>query len=242
MTERFTHVSSGSPDFADADDPSPESDPRKTRLEGVAAGPQTDSPDRGSPGQGETGTLRILFLDDDPDRARAFLHRTPEAVWVQTAEDCIARLEDVWDQVHLDHDLGREVFVDSSRPDCGMEVVRWLCNESCARFEKTLFIIHTYNAEAGETMVRSLRENQYQAVYRPFGVDLVEWLSGDEPEETGEKVPVRPAKPAWSEWIRRLSRKLRPGTPARDRGPAAEDSSSSGSMPEDTSSDAPQRE
>ena len=189
---------------------------------------------------------RILFLDDDPVRARAFLLRRPDAVWVQTAEDCIARLEEFWDQVHLDHDLGGEVFVDSNRPDCGMEVVRWLCTAPKARFENTVFIIHTYNAEAGETMVRSLRDSNYQAVYRPFGVDLIDWLPDDEPEEaleevseedrrTPEEVPVSPAKPAWTEWIRRLSRKLRPGTSASGAEPAAEDSPPSGRRLEDTS-------
>ena len=55
---------------------------------------------------------RILFLDDDPARAEIFLAENPEAVWVQTADECIARLEEDWDEVHLDHDLGGERFVD----------------------------------------------------------------------------------------------------------------------------------
>jgi hypothetical protein len=224
MSQRFTNVSTGSPKFADADNPSPERAPRKPRL------------------QGEAGAQRILFLDDDPDRARAFLLRRPDAVWVETAEDCIARLEEFWDQVHLDHDLGGEVFVDSNRPDCGMEVVRWLCNVSSARFQNTLFIIHTYNAEAGEAMVRSLCESNYEAVYRPFGDDLIECPLDDELEENDEEELVRPAKPAWSEWIRRLSRKLWPGTPAANAEPAAEDSSQPGRMLEDASGDDPARQ
>jgi len=195
-------VSTGSVHSGNADHPSPESKPGEPRL------------------KREASRLRILFLDDDPDRARAFLLRRPEALWVQTAEECIARLAEVWDQVHLDHDLGGEVFVDSNRPDCGMEVIRWLCNEPPERFGNTLFIVHTYNAEAGETMVKSLRESRYEAIYRPFGVDLVDWLTDDgKPEEAVEEPPLSKPRPMWTEWIRRLSRKLRPGAAARDRAP-----------------------
>ena len=73
---------------------------------------------------------RILFLDDDPHRAEIFLEWYPAAVWVQTSEECIAGWPSAWDEVHLDHDLGGETFVDPNRSDCGMEVVRWLCAES----------------------------------------------------------------------------------------------------------------
>jgi hypothetical protein len=78
---------------------------------------------------GANPARRILFLDDDPARAEIFLAENPDAIWVETASDCIARLEEPWDEVHLDHDLGGERFVDLSREDCGMEVVRWLCLE-----------------------------------------------------------------------------------------------------------------
>jgi hypothetical protein len=164
------------------------------------------------------------------------LIRWPAAVWVQTAEDCIGRLSESWHKVHLDHDLGGEVFVDSSRADCGMEVVRWLCNQPPDRFQDTLFIVHTYNSEAGQTMVSALRDRRYEAVYRPFGVDLLEWLPDDPFEEdtvepdAGEPDPVPAPSPRWRDWLDRLLRRLRtirrtePG-PARDdvqdQGPAA---------------------
>ncbi len=71
-------------------------------------------------------TRRVLFMDDDARRVEVFLDRCPEAVWVKSAEACIARLKDGWDEVHLDHDLGGERYVDPNRDDCGMAVVRWL--------------------------------------------------------------------------------------------------------------------
>lgn len=69
---------------------------------------------------------RILFLDDDPVRGEIFLAEHPGAV-ARTADECIAYLCGPWDEVHLDHDLGGEIFVDHERDDCGMAVVRWLC-------------------------------------------------------------------------------------------------------------------
>ena len=97
---------------------------------------------------------RILFLDDDPYRARAFLGRHPDAVWVETAGDCITRLAEPWDEVHLDHDLGGEIYVDSSRKDRGMEVVRWLCSQPVTP-SATLFFVHSHNADAASAMVQA---------------------------------------------------------------------------------------
>jgi hypothetical protein len=124
-----------------------------------------------------TPKLRILFLDDDPVRAQLFLVRHPDAVWVQTASDCIGLLSQAWDQVHLDHDLCGERFVDSSRSDCGMEVVRWLCGAFQELHRDTQFVVHSHNSDAAEMMVWSLYEAGYHAAYRPFTVDLVDWLS-----------------------------------------------------------------
>ena len=77
--------------------------------------------------QASEGRPKVLFMDDDPARGASFLAEYPDAVWVQTAEDCIAHLAEPWDEVHLDHDLGGDVFVDFERDDCGMAVVRWPC-------------------------------------------------------------------------------------------------------------------
>lgn len=150
---------------------------------------------------------RVLFLDDDPGRARAFLARHPEAVWVETAEECISRLAEEWDQVHLDHDLGGEIYVNSDRLDCGMEVVRWLCAQPRAHMDETLFIVHTHNAEAAKSMLISLRDRGYQAVYRPFGVDLYDWCDAEELDEILDEGPCEPAPaPLTLTWIERLRR------------------------------------
>jgi hypothetical protein len=160
---------------------------------------------------------RVLFLDDDPKRAGEFVAKHPQAVWVRTAAECIARLSEEWGEVHLDHDLGGEIFVDSSREDCGMEVVRWLCaaDRPSLRHD-ALFVIHTHNMNAAGAMVHKLQEAGYLAVYRPFGIDLERWISEldrNEQLEPSEPGPPRHSRGLhWPRWLSRLSRKLGPRT------------------------------
>ncbi|WP_309382019.1 cyclic-phosphate processing receiver domain-containing protein [Paludisphaera borealis] len=120
---------------------------------------------------------RVLFMDDDARRVEVFLQRCPEAVWVKSADTCIGRLSECWDEVHLDHDLGGEQFVDTSRDDCGMAVVRWLCAKPRSHHISTRFFIHSYNLAAASLMVECLLRNGYTAEFRPFGFDLVDLLS-----------------------------------------------------------------
>jgi hypothetical protein len=125
------------------------------------------SPQR--PGRPAGMPRRILFLDDDPTRAEAFLADYPDAVWVPTVEECLNRLAETWDEVHLDHDLGGETFVDVSREDCGMEVVRWLCLEPRPHLLPTKFYIHSHNPRASDLMVMQMYAAGFRVEARPFG-------------------------------------------------------------------------
>jgi hypothetical protein len=155
---------------------------------------------------------RLLFLDDDPVRAEAFLVEAPEAVWVKTVTDCVVRLVEPWDEVHLDHDLGGKQFVDTSANDCGMEVIRWLCQEPRLHLRQTNFFVHTHNTIAGLMMVLQMRESGYQAEFRPFGVDIAQLLAANEPNESehGERAnfPTRALK-KWFDRLRSLWSYLR---------------------------------
>jgi hypothetical protein len=119
-------------------------------------------------------TPRRLFLDDDPERASIFLERHPEAVWVQTVPECLAKLAERWDEIHLDHDLGGEHFVDVNRDDCGMEVVRWLAREPRRHLRRSKFTVHSHNIVAAFEMVMNLQSLGYRVDARPFGVELTE--------------------------------------------------------------------
>lgn len=111
--------------------------------------------------------MNILFLDDDLYRTKNFRSKMPSATTVETAVQTIDKLkEQEWDWVFLDHDLGDETFVDSDRPDTGMEVVRWI-EENKPIINKGI-IVHTLNDGAGQNMVSKLEAIGYHVERIPF--------------------------------------------------------------------------
>jgi len=159
-----------------------------------------------------------LFLDDDPARAETFLSENPQAVWVETVAECLTRLVENWDEVHLDHDLGGQTFVDTNENECGMEVIRWMCKEPRDHLRQTLFFVHTHNSVAGLLMVLQMRAVGYKAEFRPFGFDLARLLAHDETATTQNvatsELPATPLR-RWLGWLRswRGQRKAAPETP-----------------------------
>jgi hypothetical protein len=130
----------------------------------------------------------------------------PHAIWVTTVVECLARLDEQWQEVHLDHDLGGKTFVDIDDHDCGMEIIRWLCREPRSHLRDTLFFVHTHNAAAGLLMVLQMRGCGYKAEFRPFGLDLARVLAHNEsatnPEALTETTPPGAAS-RWMVGIRR---------------------------------------
>lgn len=115
----------------------------------------------------------ILFLDDNPNRAAEFLRQNSSVLWVTTSAECIAALHaQNWSEIHLDHDLGGEVYVESGRADCGMEVVRYMERLQCSPTAEV--IVHSWNSPAAIEMVTRLRRVGYNAMYRPFGIPVEE--------------------------------------------------------------------
>jgi CheY-like chemotaxis protein len=117
---------------------------------------------------------QVLFLDDDHRRIEEIRRRMEslpcELVVVETAVDCILKLgEKSYDLVLLDHDLGGEIYCDSSREDCGMEVVRWLKRTGG---EHGAFIVHTMNPVAAAAMYFELSGMGYPVAQATFGSPL----------------------------------------------------------------------
>lgn len=117
----------------------------------------------------------VLFLDDDGIRTGKFLRRIPSALTFEKVPEILAELQTKARNatkikfLFLDHDLNGEVFVDSSREDCGMEVVRFLCKNSSAY--KNLIgtvIVHSHNDVASKLMVETLREKGFNVGAIPF--------------------------------------------------------------------------
>lgn len=113
----------------------------------------------------------ILFLDDCPARTAAFLAREPLARTVTTAAAAIAALRHhqsqqlVWDEIHLDHDLGGKSHRSTRDADTGSEVVRWiLLNKP----DVLTFIVHTHFRKAGRLMTRALDRAGYRVLRIPF--------------------------------------------------------------------------
>jgi hypothetical protein len=97
-----------------------------------------------------------------------------------------------------------------------MEVVRWLCSQPREPPPCTWFFVHSHNADAADLMVRSLRQHGYQAVYRPFGIDVLAWFSAqtlDEPDRSPlEPIQLAPDLPGW---LGRQFRRFRRTAPPR---------------------------
>jgi len=116
---------------------------------------------------------KVLFLDDRQKRVEVAKERykDDELTIVQTVEDAISALssESWWDFVCLDHDLNYEEGVDSNRPDCGMEVVRWMVAYlgPLNKIAKNV-IVHSSNLYAALEMYSALRTRGYYVLYERF--------------------------------------------------------------------------
>lgn len=120
--------------------------------------------------------MKILFLDDDPNRRKYFLSQFPFATTVETAQECIREIhagDKRWDEVWLDHDLSGQQFCDSDREDCGMEVVRYIERIISEGWKINLpnverFVVHSLNDYAARSMVDRLRALGYNVDRIPF--------------------------------------------------------------------------
>jgi hypothetical protein len=153
---------------------------------------------------------RVLFLDDNPARAEVFLAANPHAVWVQTVAECLAHLEQPWDEVHLDHDLGGEQFVDPHRDDCGMEVVRWICLHDRPHLAPARFLVHSHNPAAAAMMGMQMALSGFRVEVRPFGAEVTADVETEPGADTDPDEPVEPRpslRSAFGSLLRRVFRR-----------------------------------
>lgn len=114
--------------------------------------------------------MKILFLDDSDQRWYKFQSKVPNAWRAATAEECIKNIKE-WPEIHwlfLDHDLGGETWVDSSREDCGMEVVRFLCSQPERINSIHSIVVHSHNVAAAQEMFYKLEVAGYTVRLVPF--------------------------------------------------------------------------
>jgi hypothetical protein len=126
--------------------------------------------------------MRIIFLDDADQRWYRFQAKVPKSIRAETAAQCISLIKDspVIDWLFLDHDLGGEAYVSSSREDCGMEVVRYLCQHPRAESISRI-VVHSHNNGAASEMFNKLKDAGYSTRLLPF-YNLIESIEY-KPEE-----------------------------------------------------------
>lgn len=126
--------------------------------------------------------MRIIFLDDNHQRWYRFKDKVSDAVRAETADECIHLIRDSIkiDWLFLDHDLGGEAYVNSTREDCGMEVVRFLCADNLTKTISNI-VVHSHNTVAALEMYNKLKDAGYNVKLVPF-YNMIEALEF-KPEE-----------------------------------------------------------
>jgi len=127
--------------------------------------------------------MRIIFLDDDNQRWYRFQAKIPNSVRAETADECIRLIRDSTkiDWLFLDHDLGGEAYVNSTREDCGMEVVRFLCADNLTKTISNI-VVHSHNTVAALEMFNKLKDAGYNVRLVPF-YNLIESIEFTPEEE-----------------------------------------------------------
>ena len=100
----------------------------------------------------ELGEMRVLILEDDKARQRAFKQSfIGDIVEIaETASEVIRLLSsNTWDELYLDHDLGEEQMQESG-PGTGYEAAKWL-RDNPDRAPRHVFI-HSYNPVGARNM------------------------------------------------------------------------------------------
>lgn len=117
--------------------------------------------------------LKVLFLDDDPERHAEFHEKHPTAVHVRTVDEACKKLgAQRFDLVYLDRDLNDypEVGVSvskSGRQQTGTEVAEFIIRQSPSRRPR-LVIVHSRNPFYAPLMVEQLRTAGVQVIREPY--------------------------------------------------------------------------
>ena len=125
---------------------------------------------------------KILFLDDDEERHIAFKKKLERAghnvnqmindgelhfVW--DAPSCINKFkENKYDEVHLDHDLGMQFYVDVNLENTGSAVCRFIAQELAPEHYPKKAIIHSWNHYGALNMQSLLQSVKIPVVLQRF--------------------------------------------------------------------------
>ena len=111
--------------------------------------------------------MNIFILEDDRQRIDTFLELLKDHVLTMcdTVDEAkkLYETHGPFDIVFLDHDLGGEVYVPSSKDNTGYQLAKWLSKRT--EEKAPLMVIHSFNPIGAENMKSVLPK----AILAPFG-------------------------------------------------------------------------
>ena len=121
--------------------------------------------------------MRILVLDDDAGRQRAFGQRLMNHTLTQVVNfhQVVRALqtEPKFDLAFLDHDLGEQAYADQEgdyldSEKTGSDVARFIARELPKEKYPDRIIVHSWNSVGSKRMVELLQDVGINAVAQPF--------------------------------------------------------------------------
>lgn len=114
--------------------------------------------------------MRILFIDDSPERTQIFRANALEhdIVYAATFQEAKQALSGVpFDLIYLDHDLAEVHYQQDSRTGTGTELAEIIAAHS-RKHQKTVVILHSLNHAGRQRMQSILSAARIQNVDAPW--------------------------------------------------------------------------
>lgn len=115
--------------------------------------------------------MRVLVLDDDEIRHKVFAAKFKgvQVTHAYNVEDAVNALnrDEVFDLVHLDHDLEDFHYIPYKVEMTGMDVARFISRMDKDKQPKRV-VVHSWNTAAAPRMVNVLRDAGIPAVWELF--------------------------------------------------------------------------
>jgi len=121
--------------------------------------------------------MKILILDDDISRVQEFHTRTGLQInHVKTVTDFINAMDDTYDVIFLDHDLG-----DDHLYGTGADAAKWLAHNKIGTGDYLItVIIWSMNPVGVSNMVSHLKYADHIQLYKiPFGWTKARFINGN---------------------------------------------------------------
>jgi hypothetical protein len=115
--------------------------------------------------------MRILFLDDNLERWKAYRYQTIgcDVKHVETAKACMLAMmnDEKYDLVSLDHDLGGKTFQEE-KENSGTEVAEFIKHMLPAYKYPTKIVIHSWNPQGAARIMNAIATTKIPCRYEPF--------------------------------------------------------------------------